>query len=132
MCYIQLTAMNQKRINDLPIHFSFGQANFEAKLAELGVTVDDIDMLPAGGWVLKKDKDLYDRVTSECLQDIENFLADDDNLVNALEYELANHEYCITYDPSDTLAALDLDLDERVKRLLTKAIENYMANVIAW
>ena len=45
--------------------------------------------------------------------------------------ELANHEYCITFDPEDTLCALGLTVDEikADKRLLhgfNKAVRQYL------
>ena len=46
-------------------------------------------------------------------------------------YELANHEYCITYDLEETLNALGLSVeeinaDERLLHGLNKAIEDYL------
>jgi hypothetical protein len=46
-------------------------------------------------------------------------------------YELANHEYCITYDLEDTLDALALTVDEinadpRLLHGLEKALKQYL------
>ena len=46
-------------------------------------------------------------------------------------YELANHEYCITYDLEDTLDALGLtpeevNADKRLSHGLNKAIKTYL------
>jgi hypothetical protein len=53
------------------------------------------------------------------------------NLESALRYELNNHEYIYTHDPSDALSALGLDLDTltdeqrlALKRAAKKHIEN--------
>jgi len=53
---------------------------------------------------------------------------DDEFVLNMFSYELANHEYCITYDVSDTLDALGLTIDEvrndeRLSNALQKACE---------
>lgn len=57
-------------------------------------------------------------------------LKNDNFLQSAFEYELANHEYIITYDVSDALRALGITLEEyqknnRYKEIMKKAIENY-------
>jgi hypothetical protein len=52
-------------------------------------------------------------------------MEDNGFMVRAMEYELANHEYCITRDPGPALRNLGLDkdtMDERAKMCLKAAI----------
>ena len=54
----------------------------------------------------------------------------DEFLQSAFEYELANHEYIITYDISDTLRSLGITLkeyqeNERYQNIMKVAISNY-------
>ena len=56
-------------------------------------------------------------------------MLDDNFLIDAIEYELGNHEYCITHDPEQTLNALGIDLennDERVVGCFEIAKKNYL------
>ena len=42
-------------------------------------------------------------------------------LLEALAYELRNHEYCITYDPSDALDALGLKREDVSQKIMKEA-----------
>ena len=58
---------------------------------------------------------------------------DDVEVKKAFIYELANHEYCITYNVDDTLDALNITLeelknDERLKKILKEATNEYLEN----
>ncbi|HDK5688958.1 TPA: hypothetical protein PTC43_002520, partial [Staphylococcus pseudintermedius] len=57
----------------------------------------------------------------------------DEFALNAFKYELANHEFVITYDYEDALDALELEyseLDSRLLNLLKKAKEQYLKNLM--
>ena len=54
----------------------------------------------------------------------------DEFLQSAFEYELANHEYIITFDLEETLNALNITSEEyykneRYQNIMKKAIANY-------
>ena len=60
-------------------------------------------------------------------------LTGDGFIFDMFVYELANHEYCITYDLEDTLDALGLtaeqiNADKRLTHGLNKAIKHYLKN----
>ena len=127
MEYVELGAKRQKRINDLPMHFAFGQANFQTKLKELGVTKDDIVAIGGGGFMLKSEHHLLDEAYKLNEKENEEFFATDEGLLSALSYELGNHEFVITRDPSDALRALGLSRkDDRVERLLQIAMKEQL------
>lgn len=135
MLYDEMRAKHQERVNNLPMYFAFGDAQFKELMQKLGYQeeekfLNDIFTIGAGSIVLKKDKDLvlntFLENDKEMLQAFEN----DDFLLSAFEFELSNHEYIITYDISDTLRALGISWeeyqkDERMKTIMKKAVENY-------
>lgn len=132
MKYYELAAIQQKRIDDVPLHFAFGDADFKAELDKLGVTVDDVVGIGGGGFMLKSEAHLLAEATKINMEEEKAFFEDDANMLDAMEYELANHEYCITYDADDALCALGLSRkDERVQRLLPEAVKLYMLGVEA-
>ena len=129
MTYSEFKKSQSEMINNLPIIWAFSKARLIEKAAEIGATIDDLVSLDAGGYCLKSDVQLINDTMAKAESDLVAFLADDDNLQSALEYELANHEYCITYDETDTIYALNLDIDcDRVRRILAKAKQSYLAN----
>lgn len=123
--YSQLNANIRDKINALPIHWAFSKSQFNEELQEMGLTENDKDKLctaPGGGFCLKTDlKHILDTLAETTLE-LDEALKDDDFCVDAIVYELENHEYCYTGDATDTLECLGLDEnDARVKRLLDKA-----------
>ena len=64
-----------------------------------------------------------DRHASE----LEDAFNADTVLIEAIIYELGNHEYSYTYDPTDTIEALDLNMDdERVVKCFQVAKKQYL------
>lgn len=118
--YHELARINREEFNKLPLFFAFS-----AKQRQ-DVPPDSIQV-GAGGWIRKEDKHLLEETMTRIEQRTADFMATDEGMLDALKYELANHEYCITYDPEDTLEALGFDYeDERVQRLLPIAIKQYL------
>ena len=122
----------------------FSDKQFKELMVKLGyndenVFLNDIMSIGGGSIILKKDKELvmntFDRIDKELTENFKN----DEFLESAFEYELGNHEYCITYDISETLDALDISYDEykmseRIKKIAKKAIKKYMNKMkkIGW
>ena len=139
MCkYLELKRENQKKFDDFAKDniywiFAFCDREFNNKLDELGLKRDEITSIGAGGFIkdvnIKAYNALYHSLTNEIVQ-IKN---DDEELKQAFIYELANHEYCITYDLDDTLDALgltrkELQDDVRLALIMNKACETYLSN----
>ena len=58
-------------------------------------------------------------------------MKNDKFLFQAFRYELGNHEFCITYDPEDTLRTLGLELKDieeegRIQNIYEKARSDYI------
>ncbi|HCT0310951.1 TPA: hypothetical protein LQN95_002486 [Staphylococcus pseudintermedius] len=77
----------------------------------------------------KSDKYLINNYLSDKQEEFQKLMQSDEFAFNAFKYELANHEFVITYDYEDALDALELEyseLDSRLLDLLKKAKEQYL------
>ena len=144
MNYVEFKEKRQKEVNELPMYFAFSDKQFNDLMVKLGyddenVFLNDIMSIGGGSIILKKDKELFmntfDRIDKELTENLKN----DEFIESAFEYELGNHEYCITYDISETLDALDISYDEyqnneRIQKIAKKAIKKYMDKMkkIGW
>ena len=77
-----------------------------------------------------KLKELFERQDKETKEAFK----DDKILHDAIVYELANHEYCVTYDETDTLHALGIGRDKlmqdgRLADIFEKARADYLDSV---
>ena len=136
--YRQLKERQQKEMNAFPLGACFNQKQFEEMMAKWGLTVNDTDQicsLGGGCYIRKSDKlkflDMLARFEREKQEAISADLTGDGFIYDMFIYELANHEYCITYDLEDTLDALNLTIekinaDERLLHGLQKAIKDYL------
>lgn len=126
--YLEIKNNNQKRFNDFAEKhiywiFAFSNKEFDEKLKEHDLTKDNIISIGAGGFIKKEHKNLYLKEMDRLYKNdaFKQILDDDEEVKKAFIYELANHEYCITYNLDDTLDALGITFEElkNDKRLLT-------------
>lgn len=141
MCkYLELKKENQKKFNDFSkkhIYWiiAFSKKDFNDKLTELNLSIDDIVSIGAGGFIKKSDKEKYLSLHLNSMKNIIDVIKDDDEeLKKAFKYELGNHEYCVTYDLDDTLDALgitrkQLQEDSRMALIMNKACEEYLSTI---
>ena len=134
MTYSELKNRQEKEHNNFPFMFAFSSKQFDEGMIKLGLTPTDknkIFSIGGGGFIRKTDSqklaDLFKKHTKE----VAEARKDDQYLYDMFLYELGNHEYCITYDPTDTLRALNLTIedvnnDERMKKALIKATKDYL------
>lgn len=129
--YLDMKARHQKEVDDFEgVFFAFSQSQLEEGMAKFGLKrgVDNKKLLSIGngGFILReKDKeftDMFDRMNEER----KNFRKEEKNLIEALVYELGNHEYCITCDVTATLESLGLEEKDVDQKILQKAINIYM------
>ena len=137
MRYEELKNKHYKETNELPLGFAFDDKQFETMMEKFGLAKDDyasIYSLGSGCYVKKSDYDLikqtFDRHKQEHKQEIENDKTGNGYIYQMFAYELANHEYCITYSLDETLDALDLTEEEieknpKLKLGLKKALKKY-------
>lgn len=138
--YAEMKKRQQERVNALPLMFAFSQQQFNEGMARLGLEPTDthlITSIGAGGFIRKADVKLF-HDTMESLEIEAQAAIDEDTdgtgfIKDMFLYELANHEYCITYDLEPTLDALNLTEDQvlenpRLMKGLKLAREEYLRN----
>lgn len=128
--YSDFRLAEREAIDALPIEFAFNDDQFHDMLKKFGLTLEEKDKLrriPGGGFCLATDaKMIVETMLSWSRKLSEITETDDAFAVDALRYELDNHEYGYTGDPSDALESLGLpssvsELDDRMKSLFSKA-----------
>lgn len=133
MKYNEMKERHQKLIDELPLKFAFSDEQFEKAMIELGLTKEDTDKvvgIGGGGFCLPETADKLIEYYKQFEKEETEAFKNDDFLRNAFEYELANHEYIITYELEDTLRALNISKEEynkneRYKKIMKEAIKNY-------
>ena len=131
MKYTELKDKIQREVNAFPMQFAFSKKQFAEGMEKLGLDPEkDLDKacrIPGGGFIRKTDNEAFQKMFLRHDCEMAEAMQDDVFLVDAIHYELANHEYCITYDPDDALSALGLSLsDERIKRCYGIARKEYL------
>ena len=138
--YQEMKDRQQKEFDAFPMGAAFSQQQFQQMMEKWGLTVNDTDKIfsiGSGCYIRKTDKealrDLINRLNKEKQDAIAADTTGDDFIFDMFVYELANHEYCITYDLEDTLDALGLtaeqiNADKRLTHSLNKAIKHYLKN----
>lgn len=133
MNYPELRRQQQEVFNALPLKFAFGREQFAEMMASWGLSVEDTDKIysyGAGAFALRSDAQRIREMSDRLAQEMDAAMQDDEFLTGAIEYELANHEYIITWDASDTMDELGLSLDdERVNRCFEAAKARYLASM---
>jgi len=130
--YIKLRDKHQKEVNDFPIFFAFSKEQLQKGLDKWKVTKDDLITIGMGGFIQDKDKNKYFDLIKRHWEEDKESRKSDEYVYQMFRYELGNHEYCITYDYTETLEALGLefkDLDKRMIKILLKAKEDYLKGV---
>lgn len=118
--YAEMKRRQQKEINDFPMFFAFNNDQFAEGMKKLGLEPHETDKIyklgGTGGFYRKTDgtklKELFDRHEKEMADAIAQDTTGDGFIYEMFLYELANHEYCITYEYEDTLMAVGLTMEE--------------------
>lgn len=112
--YTEMRDRHQKEWNDFPMFFAFNDSQFTEGMKKLGLKPSETKKIyklgSTGGFYRKSDatalREMIDRHHAE---EETAIAADIDGTGFAFEmfyHELANHEYCVTYDVTDALNAL--------------------------
>lgn len=118
--YAEMKARHQERVNALPLKFAFSMEQFRAAMESWGLTENDTDkiykMSGTGGFYRREDSQLIFSTLEENEIEMKAAIGNDLDgsgfIKDMFRYELANHEYCITYDLEPTLDALGLSVDD--------------------
>jgi hypothetical protein len=136
--YRELRKKQEQELNNFPMFFAFNNEQFIKGMHKLGLSSKDTDKiisLNSGGYIRKTDKQAYNDMFKRFEAEHNKAMLDNKYLYDAFSYELANHEYGVTYDITDTLHALDLTVeqvnaDDRLKNAFYEAKEDYLENYI--
>ena len=116
MRYDEMKTKHEKELNDFEgMFFAFNDKQFNEGMEKIGLKEKDtalICSLGSGGYMLKSRKKVFNNMFLARTNEMETALKEKDFLQDALSYELANHEYCITYDFEDTFDALGLTFED--------------------
>jgi len=128
MNYKELKDKHTKEFSEVPIFWAFSNEQFDEGLKKQGIVKGEkLVSIGAGGYLRKTDVPILDAVIKKHNAEKKEFRKQDKELIKAIEYELGNHEFIITYDPSDTIAELDLDMEnERILKCFNIARTNYL------
>jgi hypothetical protein len=140
--YTALKDRQQKELNAFPLGAAFGNQQFAEMMYEMmykweltETDTDKIYSIGSGCYLRRSDSQAFHEMLERFDREIAAEIAGDptgDGFIRDMFYaELANHEYCITYDLTDTLYALGLTLeqinaDKRLVRGLQKAEKQYL------
>jgi hypothetical protein len=116
--YTELKFKHQAEVDAFPLGFAFSEKQFNEMMEKWGLTPDDTDKIyhiGMGGYVRKSDAEAMHEMFDRHAAEHEAAMQDDEYLFSMFNYELANHEFCITYDLTDTLDALGLTAKEIIK-----------------
>lgn len=131
MKYWDLRSRQQAEFDALPIGAAFSDEQFTQMMREWGLEPTDTDKIYSlgyGAFYRREDAALIRETAERHANEMDAAMLDDDFMIDAIEFELGNHEYIITYDPSDALDDLGLSLDdERVRRLYSIARRRYLS-----
>lgn len=135
MKYRELIEQQQARYSAFPHGAAFTEEQLKEEMKRLQVH-DRKELIGIGAGVFIRRTDLkeYTEMRIELSRERIKFLQVDENLFDALVYELGNHEYCVTYDDEEAVNALGLNIEEmdeesseRFMRILTQAKKYYLA-----
>lgn len=99
MTYKEYREVEQQAVNELPIFWAFSNAQFKEAMEERGLTEHDTDKLyafPGGGFYLKTDAEKI-RAWVNRRDILPELMKDYDFAVDAIYYEMCNHEYGINW-----------------------------------
>lgn len=143
--YKQMKERHRKEIEAFPMFFAFSDQQFAEGMKSLGLEPTDTKAIyrlgGTGGFYRKSDagelKSMFLRHDLEFDEAIAEDTTGEGFIYDMFLYELANHEYCITYDYEDTFAAVGLTSEEIYGNTalvagLQKATKKYLEGCEDW
>lgn len=125
----------EEKVNNFPMMFAFSKSQFEEGLTKLGSTKEEVMSIGAGGFIRKSDMKSFETLMDDLDLELSKHIKEDDEFVlQMFEYEMGNHEYCITRDDEKIahicgLSINEIIYDERLAELYKRAKKNYLRGV---
>ena len=135
--YLQLKKRQQDEIDNFPMFFAFSEEQFKKGIQKLNLMENDKDKLyklgNTGGFIRKTDSDALSDMFERHSAEMKTAMKDKNFVFEMFDYELANHEYIITWSVDETLEVLNLTEEEVdnnpiLSEGLKKAIEEQFKN----
>ena len=116
MTYCELKKEQEKELNEFTgIFYAFNNKQFKEGMEKIGLEEKDtkkIYSLGSGGYILKEKSKAFNDMFNKFSDKKTKALKTEEFLLEALTYELQNHEFCITYDYEQTFEALGLTIED--------------------
>lgn len=135
MNYRELKESIQKKYDEFSIGFAFSEKQLKEQFEKLGVkSKAEVIGIGDGGFIRKTDREAFISLNKEANAMLREFLKDYNNLVDALEYELANFEYCYSQELDEPLETLgytieDLHENETLRKAVEEAAKKYFESL---
>jgi len=134
--YITMKTRHQQEVNDFPMFFAFNNKQFDEGMKSFGLDPNETNKIyklgNTGGYYLRTDAEKLNEMLYRHAKEIQDAIDSDTTgdgfIFEMFYYELANHEYIVTYDVTDTLNALgfteeEVYADKKLLHGLKKAIK---------
>jgi hypothetical protein len=132
--YHELKARQQSEINNFPMLFAFNNKQLQEGCERLGVLEPEKELysIGGGGYLRREDSAKFNALINRLGEELEAAIKEPAFLLDALIYELGNHEYIYTKDPEPALSVLGLSVtdvreSEQLQDILNKAIKAVLA-----
>ena len=131
MKYEEYLKRRNEKFNKLPMRFAFNKEQLEEVKKELNASLENkLTYLGSGTFILSKDVHLLEECEESVEKEFKEEMKNYDFVLEAFNYELANHEFGVTYDINESLESLGLTLEEvnkneTYKKALRTALEKY-------
>jgi hypothetical protein len=131
MNHAELKAKHSKEFGEFDgIFWAFNEEQFLEGMNKVGLEPDQTSMLlrlPGGGFMLKSRREAFSALCARHEAERKELKRDKSRLLDALIYELNNHEYTYTNDPTQALESLGLTQETVDPALLAKACKKCWA-----
>ncbi len=135
--YQELKAKHQAEVEAFPFMWAFDEKQFNEGMKGLGLEPTDTDKIfsiGAGGYIRKTDAPAMKEMFARHKAELKAARAADKKAkgftFEMFLYELDNHEYCYTGDPTDALEALGLSWEEvQADKRLSDALKKAIATI---
>ncbi len=131
--YQEIKARHSKEFGEFEgVFFAFSNEQLAEGLEKVGLAKDDhksIVSIGYGGYLRRDRVTAYAELFNSQKAEMTAFKKDQKALVDALAYELANHEYCITGDPTDALNRLGYTRESIPDNVFKKAVIQHNLHV---
>jgi hypothetical protein len=131
MTYQEYKNFDKNWIDNFPIFFAFNDEQFLEGMKKINFTkgTDKLVSIGAGGYLKKADYPQFLENLKNGKKRLKTLLKNNTFFKEAIQYELNNHEYCITMDETDALNVFGLTrekLTEKQIEILNKTKSEIM------